>query len=194
MHNIPAVPLCAGLSELERASLSGVGPVLVVVTNATRGNPGAEKRLLAYLLSSGRVLVFSAKAKSGAPLVSLHTEASWDPQTKCMRHVSLSPFGKGGRSLIAVGDTHAAIVSVMGSGYVLVSWKLDSSLSPVRAPVVADVDGDGHNDVIITTPSSVLVYRVRPAPASRLTGFIVLALIALLGTGAWALGRKGVTK
>jgi hypothetical protein len=137
-------------------------------------------------------VVFNAKAKTGAPLVSLLTEASWDAQTKCMRHVSLTPFGKGGRSLIAIGDTHAVIVSVLGSGHVLASWKLDSSLPPVRAPVVADVDGDGHNDVVITTPASVLVYRVRPAPASRLTGFVVLALIALLGAGAWALSRRSV--
>jgi hypothetical protein len=57
---------------------------------------------------------------------------------------------------------------------------------------VADVDGDGHKDVVITTPASVLVYRVRPAPASRLTGFVVLALIALLGAGAWALSRRSM--
>ncbi len=194
LHNSAPVPVCSTVSELEQASLSGVGPILLVV-NATTARTRSRGRLLAYLLSSGRVVVFAAseygsKGFGAAPFVSLHTPASWEPPSKATRHVSLTPFGKNGMSVIALGDSHAAIVSVVGSGHLLASWKIDSTLPPVRAPVIADLDHDRHHDVVITTPISVLVYRVRPAPASRLTGFLLLAVIAVVGAVAWAVGRK----
>lgn len=175
------VPLCHHLADAQRVGLSGAGPAFV---------PPLERKstpLLAYLLSSGEVVVADARRDRRAlpPPIRVATPASWGQASKGRRYVGISQYGPT-KHVLVVGDAHLAIVNP-GKGHVLGSVALREPA--ISEPVVAHLDGDSHWDLVVTTASTVTVYRVRPERASRLFGFVVLALVFVLGVLAFVFVR-----
>jgi hypothetical protein len=188
MHATAPVPLCAHLSDNQRVGLSGSGPV--VLLSGSKGNASH----LAYLLSTGELVLADARynLRGGSVAARVATVAGWDTHpTVGYRFVGLSLFGPR-HLLLLVGDKHVVVASgARGAARVLGSAALEEPA--VRQPLVAHLNRDRHWDVVVTSASRVTVFSVVPERASRLTGFVVLALLALLGAAAFVLTRGSTT-
>ncbi len=175
------VPICSGLTDAQRVSLSGSGPLFVPPYKQ-------HQPWLAYHLSSGDLVVVDARLDrraAAAPWARIVTPASWGPE-RGFRHVGISAFGL--HLVLLVGDSSLAIASP-ATGKLLGTAVLEEPA--IRAPVVGHIDKDKHLDIIVTTASFVQVYSVKPERASRLVGFVVLALVAVMGAVAFMLTRGG---
>ena len=113
------------------------------------------------------------------------TDASWQPGSKSAASLTAFPLRVGGavEVVLAAGATHAVLLTP--SGYKMNSFKLPKA--PVAALTVADVDGDGLNDVVARTEGGdIYAWRQRShpglAPFTFLLGALALAVAAAFVT------------
>jgi len=134
------------------------------------------------LVSTGQLTSVGADGKQKWNVM---TEASWRPSSAegddAAAFPSLSLLSREGEDalILAVGERHACLVTAEGAQLGCV--KLPSS--PVAPPTLADFDGDGIVDVILSTRSSLLGIRVLTSAGSVLKkllfGFMALAAIVI---------------
>lgn len=183
-----AVPLCHGLSDAQRVGLSGSGPLFVApdLHHRQQQQQNQQGGLLAYLLSSGELVVADARFGRRAlpPAVRVASPAAWTPDSEQLRFVGITAYGP--RLALLTGDRFLAVASTHGR--VLATLPLNETA--IREPLVAHLNRDKHWDVVVTSASAVTVIRSRPERASRLTGFLVLALLGLMGAAAFVLTRE----
>jgi hypothetical protein len=78
--------------------------------------------------------------------------------------------------MLITGDNSMALLSRKGE----ILANADIPRKPVLKPVIGDFDSDGVTDIIIVTEDSILGYKLKIAPATRLMFITVLGLLFLI--------------
>ena len=145
---------------------------------------------LVFLNSRGEVTCY---AHGGARRWQQRTDATWTKGGG--ERASLVAFAPrvGGAAEIALATGANRAVALAPSGYKLATIRIPAR--PIAPAIVADVDGDGLNDVVIRTESGTFCWRMRArrgaAPFAFLAGALAFAVAAAFVSQVVAAGGSG---
>lgn len=142
------------------------------------------------ILSSDGVI--TAISRHGARLWQRFMEVGWDEDITPDVAPALLPLSLRHNAvpaaLLAVGADAAVVVSEHGAELA----RLSLAFAPLAAPVVADFNGDGLNDLLFVTPGGLFGYTQVQHLGGLNLGALLLALIVAMGIVWWGQAQEDI--
>jgi hypothetical protein len=141
----------------------------------------SKVRNIIIAVNTGHVTCYSGKGIQkwhirGAPVWSIDSEGFtvlFD--IDAIRALDLGKHDNVHAQMLIAGDSSMALLSRNGE----ILAKADIPRKPILKPVIGDFDNDGVTDIIIVTEDSILGYKLKIAPATRLMLISIIGLMVI---------------